>query len=44
MQIEEKMWSMQQENRGITSLADFKGNPDGSTNTDTTAMVLLTVQ
>ena len=40
-QIEEKMWSMQQPNGGITSLADLNGNPIGSANAETTAMALL---
>ena len=40
-QIEEKLWSMQQDNGGITSLADLDGNPIGSANTETTAMMLL---
>ena len=40
-QIEEKLWSMQQPNGGITSLADLNGNPIGSANAETTAMALL---
>ena len=40
-QIEERLWSMQQENGGITSLADLNGYPIGSANTETTAMTLL---
>lgn len=40
-QIEEKLWSMQQSNGGITSLADLNGNPTGSANAETTAMALL---
>ena len=40
-QIESKLWSMQQANGGITSLADLNGNPIGSANTETTAMALL---
>jgi len=39
--IEEKLWSMQQENGGITSLADLEGKPVGSTNAETTATALL---
>jgi len=39
--IEEKLWSMQQPNGGITSLADLNGNPVGSANTETTAIALL---
>lgn len=39
--IKEKLWSMQQANGGITSLADINGNPIGSANTETTAMALL---
>ena len=40
-QIEDKLWSMQQSNGGITSLADLNGNPIGSANAETTAMALL---
>ena len=40
-QIEKKLWSMQQANGGITSLADLNGNPLGSANAETTAMALL---
>jgi hypothetical protein len=40
-QIEAKLWSMQQPNGGITSLADLNGIPIGSANTETTAMALL---
>ena len=40
-QIEEKMWSMQQENGGITSLTDLNGNPVGTANTETTSIALL---
>jgi hypothetical protein len=40
-QIEAKLWSMQQANGGITSLADQNGNPIGSANTETTSMALL---
>jgi hypothetical protein len=40
-QIEDTLWSMQQENGGITSLADENGYPVGSANTETTAMTLL---
>lgn len=40
-QIEERLWSMQQVNGGITSLADLNGNSIGSANTETTAMALL---
>jgi len=39
--IEEKLWSMQQANGGITSLSDLNGNPVGSANTETTSMTLL---
>jgi hypothetical protein len=39
--IEDKLWSMQQSNGGITSLSDLNGNPIGSANTETTAMALL---
>lgn len=39
--IEDKMWSMQQANGGIISLANLNGNPIGSANTETTAMALL---
>jgi hypothetical protein len=40
-QIEDQLWSMQQDNGGITSLADLNGYPIGSANTETTAMTLL---
>lgn len=40
-QIETQLWSMQQENGGITSWADINGNPLGSANAETTAMALL---
>jgi hypothetical protein len=40
-QIEDRLWSMQQENGGITSLADVNGYPIGSANTETTAITLL---
>jgi hypothetical protein len=40
-QIEDKLWSMQQSNGGITSLSDLNGNPIGSANAETTAMALL---
>jgi len=40
-QIEDKLWSMQQANGGITSLADLNGSPIGSANAETTAMALL---
>jgi hypothetical protein len=40
-QIEEKLWSMQQPNGGITSLSDLNCNPIGSANAETTAMTLL---
>lgn len=39
--IEEKLWSMQQIDGGITSLADMNGNPQGSANAETTALALL---
>ena len=39
--LEMKLWSMQQTNGGITSLADLDGNPVGSANAETTSMVLL---
>lgn len=39
--IEDKLWSMQQSNGGITSLADLSGNPVGSANTETTTLALL---
>jgi hypothetical protein len=39
--IKDKLWSMQQSNGGITSLADLNGNPVGSANTETTAIALL---
>jgi len=35
------LWSMQQSNGGITSLADLEGNLVGSANAETTAMALL---
>ncbi len=40
-QIEDKLWSMQQSNGGITSLAKPDGNPTGSANAETTALTLL---
>lgn len=40
-QIEGKLWSMQQSNGGITSLANLNGDLMGSANTETTAMALL---
>lgn len=40
-QIKDKLWSMQQPNEGITSLAEYYGNPIGSANTETTALTLL---
>ena len=40
-QIEDKLWSMQQPNGGITSLAKPDGNPTGSANAETTALTLL---
>lgn len=40
-QIEDQLWSMQQINGGITSLADLDGNPIGSANAETTALSLL---
>jgi len=40
-QIEDKLWSMQQSNGGMTSLADLNGNPIGPANTETIAMTLL---
>jgi hypothetical protein len=39
--IENKLWSMQQINGGITSLAELNGNPIGSANTETTSISLL---
>ncbi|MBI4232300.1 hypothetical protein HY605_03640 [Candidatus Peregrinibacteria bacterium] len=39
--IEDRLWSMQQENGGITSLSDLDGKPVGSANTETTAITLL---
>jgi hypothetical protein len=39
--IEQKLWSMQQPNGGITSLAGLDGNPVGTANAETTAMTLL---
>lgn len=39
--IEQKLWSMQQANGGITSLADLDGKPVGSANAETTSMTLL---
>lgn len=39
--IEERLWSMQQRDGGIVSLADLDGKPVGSANTETTAMALL---
>ncbi|MBI2936896.1 MAG: hypothetical protein HYY22_01685 [Thaumarchaeota archaeon] len=39
--IQDRLWSMQQENGGITSLSNLDGNPVGSANTETTAMTLL---
>ena len=39
--IEQQLWSMQQDNGGITSLADLNGNPIGSSNAETTSMALL---
>jgi len=41
IEIEQKLWSMQQPNGGITSLADLAGNPLGSTNAETTSMTLI---
>lgn len=40
-QIEQKLWSMQQSNGGVTSLADLRGNPIGSANAETTSIALL---
>ena len=40
-EIEQKLWSMQQTNGGITSLADLDGKPVGSANAETTSMALL---
>ena len=40
-QIENKLWSMQQANGGITSLANLNGTRVGSANAETTAMALL---
>jgi hypothetical protein len=40
-QIEDKLWSMQQLNGGITSLTDNIGNLTGSANAETTALTLL---
>ena len=40
-QIEAKLWSMQQQNGGITSWADLNGNPIGTANTETTSIALL---
>ena len=40
-EIEDKLWSMQQANGGITSLKDLDGGPVGSANTETTSMALL---
>ena len=40
-QIEAKLWSMQQENGGITSWADLNGNRIGTANTETTSIALL---
>lgn len=39
--IQDRLWSMQQKNGGITSLSDLDGNPVGSANTETTAITLL---
>jgi hypothetical protein len=39
--IEQKLWSMQQPNGGITSLAGLNGSPVGTANAETTAMTLL---
>ncbi len=39
--IEHKLWSMQQDNWGITSLANLDGSRSGSANAETTAMALL---
>jgi hypothetical protein len=40
-EIEHKLWSMQQQNGGITSLANLDGTPAGSANAETTSMALL---
>ncbi len=40
-QIEDKLWSMQQLNGGITSLTNDIGNITGSANAETTALTLL---
>jgi hypothetical protein len=39
--IEHHLWSMQQDNGGLTALSDSEGNPMGSSNTETTALALL---
>ncbi|MCL5316755.1 MAG: hypothetical protein M1503_00615 [Thaumarchaeota archaeon] len=39
--IENRLWSLQQQNGGITSLSDLNGKPVGSANTETTAITLL---
>jgi hypothetical protein len=39
--IEQLLWSMQQANGGITTLADGHGNRKGSANAETTALTLL---
>jgi hypothetical protein len=39
--IEQKLWSMQQSNGGITSLADLNGNPINTCNAETSATALL---
>ncbi|MGE5532900.1 MAG: hypothetical protein ACM3UN_00975 [Bacillota bacterium] len=40
-EIEAKLWSMQQQNGGVTSWADLNGNQMGTANTETTAIALL---
>jgi len=39
--IEQKLWSMQQSNCGITSLADLNGNPINTCNAETSSVALL---
>ena len=40
-ELEEILWSKQQENGGITTLSTTQGEPIGSANTETTALTLL---
>ncbi len=40
-EMERHLWSMQNQNGGITSLSDATGHPIGSANTETTALTLL---